>query len=78
MDEAAIDGSWYETDTGGVFMVVKADSASGLVDVQYLNGRVDQFDREFWAGLNLVEIEPADEWRETMDTYFRERGRKKF
>lgn len=78
MDEAAIGGSWYETDTGEVFMVVKADSASGVVDVQYLNGRVDQFDREFWAGLNLVEIEPADEWRETMDTYFRERGRKKF
>lgn len=78
MDEAAIGGSWYETDTGEVFMVVKADSASGLVDVQYLNGRVDQFDREFWADLNLVEIEPADEWRETMDTYFRERGRKKF
>lgn len=78
MDEALIEGSWYETETGEVFMVVKVDTTNGLADVQYLNGRVDQFDREIWAGLNLIEIEPPDEWRETMDTYFRERGRKKF
>jgi hypothetical protein len=78
MDEAPIEGSWYETDTGEVFMVVKADAASGLIDVQYLDGKVDQFDRAIWAGLDLIEIEPADEWRETMDEFFRERGRKKF
>ncbi len=78
MDQAPIEGSWYETETGEVFMVVKADIASGLVDVQYLNGRIDQFDREIWTGLNLIEIEPPDEWRETMDAFFHERGRKKF
>lgn len=78
MDEAPIEGGWYETDTGEVFMVVKADTASGLIDVQYLDGKVDQFDRAIWADLDLIEIEPADEWRETMDEFFRERGRKKF
>jgi hypothetical protein len=78
MEEAPIEGGWYETDTGEVFMVMKADHANGLIDVQYLNGNVDQFDREVWAGLGLMEIEPPDEWRETMDTFFRERGRKKF
>lgn len=78
MDEAPIEGSWYETDTGGVFMVLKADTASGLVDVQYLNGRVDQFDRALWDGLDLTQVEPPDEWRADMDTFFHERGRKKF
>ena len=78
MDEAPMEGGWYETDTGEVFMVVKVDTTSSLVEVQYLEGTPDQFDLNDWADLNLTEIEPADEWRETMDTYFRERGRKKF
>ncbi len=34
MDEAPIEGGWYETDTGEVCTVVKADTASGLIDVQ--------------------------------------------
>lgn len=78
MDEAPTEGSWYETETGEVFMVVKADTASGLVDVQYLNGRADRFERAFWDGLVLTQVEPPDEWRADMDTFFRERGRKKF
>jgi hypothetical protein len=77
MDEAPINGGWYETDTGEVFMVVRAAADGGLIDVQYLDGEVDQLDHETWSGLDLIEIEPADEWRETMDEYFRERGRKK-
>lgn len=78
MDEAPTEGSWYETETGEVFMVVKADTASGLIDVQYLNGRVDQFERAFWDSLVLTQVEPPDEWRADMDTFFHERGRKKF
>ena len=78
MDEALIEGSWYETDTGEVFMVVKVDTTSSLVGVQYLDGAPDQIGLADWSDFNLIEIEPADEWRETMDTYFRERGHKKF
>ena len=77
MDDALIEGSWFETDTGEVFMVVKADAANGWIDVQYLNGRVDQIERAIWGGLNITQIEPPDEWRADMDTFFHERGRKK-
>ena len=77
MDETPIAGNWYETETGLVFMVTDVDVTTGWVDVQYLDGRVDQFDTVVWSGLNVAEIEPADEWRETMDSYFKERGRKK-
>lgn len=77
MDQTPIAGNWYETETGLVFMVTDVDAATGWIDVQYLDGRVDQFDNVVWDGLNVSEIEPADEWRETMDSYFRERGRKK-
>ena len=76
MDEAPIEGSWYETDTGEVFMVVKADIANGLIDVQYVDGKVDQLDREIWDGLNLTQVEPPEETRADMDTFFHERGRK--
>ncbi len=75
MDEAPTEGSWYETDTGEVFMVVKVNAADGLIDVQYLDGKVDQFDRAIWGDLDLTQVEPSEEWRADMDTFFHERGR---
>lgn len=77
MEETPTEGNWYETETGEVFMVVKVDAASGLADVQYLNGRVDQIERAMWSELDLLQVEPPDEWRADMDTFFHERGRKK-
>lgn len=77
MEETPIEGCWYETETGEVFMVLKVDTASGVADVQYLNGRPDQIERAIWGGLDMTQIEPPDEWRADMDTFFHERGRKK-
>jgi hypothetical protein len=36
MDEFPKAGTWYETDEGGVFVVLAADGATGVVDVQFL------------------------------------------
>lgn len=77
MEEAPTEGSWYETETGEIFMVVKVDRANGLTEVQYLNGKPDQIDRAIWSDLDLTQVEPPDEWRADMDTFFHERGRKK-
>jgi hypothetical protein len=33
MDEFPKAGAWYETDEGGVFVVLAADGATGVVDV---------------------------------------------
>ncbi len=77
MDGQPAVGSWYEADDGRVFVVLAVDKASGAIDVQYLNGRVDQYDRETWSGATLLEIEPPEEWRGSMEDFFRERGRKK-
>ncbi len=76
MEEAPREGSWYETETGEIFMVVKVDAASGLADVQYLNGKPDQIERTIWSDLDLIQVEPPEEWRADMDTFFHERGRK--
>jgi hypothetical protein len=77
MEEAPNEGSWYETETGEIFMVVKVDPGNGLAEVQYLNGKPDQIDRTIWSDLDLTQVEPPDEWRADMDTFFHERGRKK-
>jgi hypothetical protein len=70
-------GDWYETEEGTVFVVLAADRTSGAVDVQFLGGNVDRFDRDAWQSLDLVEIEPPEGWRGSMDEFFRERGRGK-
>jgi hypothetical protein len=77
LDEQPIVGAWYETDEGETFVVLAVDGEKGVVDVQYLGGEVDQFDREVWAGLVLRSIEPPEEWRSSMDELFPERWRKK-
>ncbi len=75
MDEEPMIGAWYETEEGEVFTVLAVDRTSGLIDIRYLDGKVDQFDREAWAGLDLNAIEPLEEWRASMDDFFRERGK---
>ena len=77
MDEFPKAGTWYETDEGAVFVVLAADDATGMVDVQFLGGGVDQFDRAVWRSLELIEIEPPEGWLGSMDEFFRERGRGK-
>lgn len=77
MEEAPTEGSWYETETGEIFMVVKVDPGNGLAEVQYLNGKPDQIDSTIWSDLDLTQVEPPEEWRADMDTFFHERGRKK-
>lgn len=77
MDEAPIEGGWYETDTGEIFMVIRVDHASGVAEVQYLNGKPDQIDSVVWNDIDLTQVEPPEEWRADMDTFFHERGRKK-
>lgn len=49
MDEQAKAGSWYETDESETFMVLAVDEASGVIDVQFLNGRTDHYDGEVWS-----------------------------
>lgn len=77
MDEQPMVGAWYETDDGKVFVVLAADSVRGVIDALYLDGEFEQFDRELWAGLDLLQIEPPEDWHATMEDFFRERGRRR-
>lgn len=77
MEDQPTVGAWYETDDGKVFVVVGVDGARGPIDVQFLDGEVEQLDLEIWAALDLTQVEPPEEWHKTMEDFFHERGRRR-
>ncbi len=57
-------GSWYhETSQHLVFEVVAIDEDAGTIELQHLDGEIDEFDAETWEELELAEIEPPEDWR---------------
>lgn len=75
-DAQPMTGSWYETDEGLTFKVIGLDGANGAIDIQYLNGRVDTITPEIWSEMELIEVEPLEEWRASMDEFLAGRRRK--
>ncbi|BAU48334.1 hypothetical protein SVA_1780 [Sulfurifustis variabilis] len=70
-------GSWYELDTGEVFTVTGIDFAHGLIEVEYVDGRVDQLDLAAWPGLALTEVELPENWHGTIEGFLSgRRGRR--
>lgn len=56
-------GEWYlECVTEAEFEVVDVDEDTGLVEVQYLNGEIGEFDQDEWKSLELSKIEPPEDW----------------
>lgn len=57
-------GNWYhETSEHLVFEVVALDEDAGTIELQHLDGEIDEFDAETWEELSLSEIEPPEDWR---------------
>lgn len=57
-------GSWYhETSQHLVFEVVAIDEDAGTIELQHLDGEIDEFDAETWEELYLSEIEAPEDWR---------------
>jgi len=56
-------GEWYlDSETEEEFEVVDMDEDTGLVEVQYLNGEIGEFDLEEWNNRELSKIEPQEDW----------------
>ncbi|MDX1251763.1 MAG: hypothetical protein IDH49_05860 [Gammaproteobacteria bacterium] len=71
-------GSWYESDDGQVFMVLAVDKARDAIDVRYITGRLDTIDMEAWAGMDLREVEPLEEWQASMEQYAQSRSLREY
>lgn len=54
-------GSWFQDIENRYFEVVAYDEDTGLIEVQFFDGAVDEFDAETWKDLEVkVSVEPED------------------
>lgn len=61
-------GQWYaHTDKGASFQVVGRDDQSRTIEIQYVDGDVDEVDAEAWATLALERAEPPEDETAPMD-----------
>ena len=52
-------GQWYKDRSGGVFEVVAVDT--NAIDIQFVDGTVDEFDEERWAISSIEEIDSPND-----------------
>ena len=60
-------GDWFETATGEVFEVVALDQDEGTLEIQYFDGAVEELELETWLELELVPIEPPEDYSGSLD-----------
>ena len=56
-------GQWYENiDENESFRVLSVDEDAELVEIEYLDGDIEEIDLDTWAELDLDEIEQPEGW----------------
>lgn len=56
-------GQWYENiDDNESFRVLSVDEDSELVEIEYLDGDIEEMDLETWQELDLEKIETPEGW----------------
>jgi len=61
-------GQWYaHTDKGELFQVVGRDEESRNIEIQYVDGDLDEIDAETWAVLPVERVEPPEDVTASVD-----------
>lgn len=61
-----IEGEWYlNLDNEQAFEVISVDEDSGLIEIQYADGGLEEIDLDAWRELELEPTEGAEVWLET-------------
>ena len=60
-------GDWYETASGEGFEVVALDADEGTLEIQYFDGAIEELEIETWLELELVPIEPPEDYSGSLD-----------
>lgn len=62
-DHDPVAGQWYENlEEEETFQVLSVDADSELIEIQYLDGDVEEIDLETWAELDLDLTEEPEGW----------------
>ena len=61
-------GQWYRRyDKGDRFEVVALDEDAGIVETQYFDGAIEEFDLTDWFQLPIEQIADPEDWTGPMD-----------
>ena len=52
---------WYKTTNGDVFEVVAFDAQDDAIEIQYLDGSLEELDEDSWVSLEPKVIDPPHE-----------------
>jgi len=67
-DNEPVKGQWYENvDDQETFRVLSVDEDAELVEIEYLDGEIEELDLEEWHELDLELIEEPEGWSDEDD-----------
>lgn len=56
-------GNWYQNhETKQLFEIVAMDEDDGTIEVQYLDGEIEELDVDTWKDLELEEAAEPEDW----------------
>ena len=60
-------GDWYQSINGDRFEIVAHDEEESTLEVQYYDGAVEEIDLDSWEEMEIVAIEPPEDWSGSLD-----------
>ena len=60
-------GAWYQNQAGTLLEVVAWDPDEGVIEVQFYDGTVEEYDLDSWGELGLSYGEPPEDWSGSLD-----------
>ena len=67
-DNEPVAGQWYENaDDEETFRVLSVDEDAEIIEIEYLDGELDELDLDEWQELDLDLIEEPEGWSEDED-----------
>ena len=67
-DNEPIRGQWYENlEEDETFRVLSVDEDSELIEIEYLDGDIEEIDLETWHELDLETCDEPEGWSDTDD-----------
>lgn len=60
-------GDWYQNITGDNFEIVALDEDEATMEIQYYDGAIEEIDFDTWNDMEIVAIEPPEDWSGSLD-----------
>lgn len=58
---------WYQDPQGDYLMVIALDEDEGIIEVQYFEGEIEEFDIETWHAMGFESSEAPEDWSGSFD-----------